>query len=146
MSTSDPQMPLDFRRGISVIDVIAASVITTALVTLALQYAAATNDARRGLQQRQTALNQAENLMETLFAWDYQQITADKVAGLEQRMGVLETGEQARPFSVEIEEIQQPLAAKRITISVRGKNPAGGPAPPVQLTAWRFRTTAAGTP
>jgi hypothetical protein len=139
-------MRTNVRQAISVIDVVAASVITTALVTLALQYTAATKDARRGFQQRQTALNQAENLMETLFAWDFQQITTDNVAGLARQMSVLENGQPAPPFSVEIDEIQQPLAAKRITISLRGKNPAGGPAPPVQLTAWRYRNTAAGKP
>jgi hypothetical protein len=138
MSESDRRMRRKFKYGISLLDVIAAAAITTALMMLTLQYVGAANNARRALEQRRAALNESENLMEIVFTWDYRQVTAENIVEL-QRTRMTQSNVKNLPFSVAIERVQQPLEGQRITLLFEGKNPAGGPAAPARLTDWRYR-------
>jgi type II secretory pathway pseudopilin PulG len=128
------------RLAFTVLDLLAAAVITAALVALTVQYLRAASDARRAMQRQTAALAEAANLMEIVFSWDYQQITAENIYQLQrQRPGdpQLSTLE----FSARVDLVDDRQEAKRIVVEFQGKNPAGGLSPPVRLTAWRYQQT-----
>jgi len=141
------------RRGMTLLEALVAGVLLAAMMTICLQLFAAVAAERRAMENRQTAAQDAANLMERLIARPWNELTPSA------RRGKAEGGRGNSAFrlqpsafglppscrslpggSVEIELITaagQP-EAKRITVSVHWQD-RSGPAAPVRLVAWRYR-------
>ena len=120
---------------------LAAIVLTGALVTLTLQYVNKVSQAQRAIEQKRAVLFELQNLMEIVFAWDYDDIDARNIAELQKRRAD-RAGLANFEFAAVVDGDPDDSAAKHITISFEsGANRLRSTAS-VKLSAWRFATDA----
>lgn len=150
------------RRGMFLIEMAVAGVLLLALTTLCVRYFAVTATQRRALDQRQTALCEAANIMERLTAEPFSELTSEesaKISLLSETQAALPEGELKIDLADEIvgqpsrlpdnagetpapqqieNDIKKP-AAKRITVTIRWQDRDGQWIEPVRLVAWRYK-------
>jgi hypothetical protein len=126
------------RRGFLLIELLAAGVLLLTLTALCVKYFAVTATQRRTLDQRQTALNEAANIMELLAARPWSDLTAETLAKIslspESKL-FLSDGE----LKIDIADEDTKPAAKRITVAIRWQDANGNWNQPVRLVAWRYQ-------
>jgi Tfp pilus assembly protein PilV len=126
------------RRGMSLLELIAAGVLLAAILSLGLEFLAAAAGQRRATRQRQAAIQEADNLMERLYARPWEDLTPERVGDL--RLGdeagrLLPGGE----LSIDVAQSADLPDAKRLSVSIHWQDRSGQPANPVRLVAWRYR-------
>jgi len=115
-----------------------AGVLLLALTTLCVRYFAVTATQRRALEQRQTALCEAANIMERLTAEPFSELTSEestKISLLSEMQAALPEGE----LKIDLADEDAKPAAKRITITIRWRDRDGQWIEPVRLVAWRYK-------
>jgi Tfp pilus assembly protein PilE len=135
-SRREEKMPK--RRGFTLLELGAAGIMLVAMLAVCLQFFRAAATQRRALQQRRTALREADNVMERLCARPWEQLTTDQARELP-------LGEQARSTlsgserTIEIVQSDEEPAEKRITVQIRWPSGPGRPDQSVRLVAWKYR-------
>ena len=131
------------RRGVSLLELMVATMLLAAIMTVCLQMLTVTAAQHRALEDRQTAIREAANLMERLSAKAWDDLTAESVRDVQ-------LSEQARrslpDANLEIKLTSPPITSsdgepdtKRIAVAVHWQQRAGEPRRHVQLVAWRYR-------
>jgi Tfp pilus assembly protein PilE len=126
------------RRGMLLLEMAVAGVLLLALTTLCVKYITVTAVQRQALEQRQTALFEASNMMERFAAKKYSDLTSETISKTtlsSQAESVLPNGE----IKIELADIDAKPAAKRIAITIRWKDRNGLWTQPVRLVAWRYK-------
>jgi len=120
------------------LEVIVAGVILAAMMTICLQMLHATTGRHRATDVRHLALREAANVMETLAATPWGDLTqqyTEQVKLSDEATRGLPAGE----LKISVTESDDQPDAKRIHLRIRWHNRSGRFTQPVQLVAWRYR-------
>ncbi len=134
------------RRAVTIIEVLAAFVLVAAATTVCLNLLVGRAAQRRAIQDQQTALQEAANLMERLSALPWDELGDEAAA----KARLSDAARQALPDAkLEVRLTQPPdkpaeapsdePAAKRITIVIQTEDNRGNRRRPVRLVSWRYR-------
>jgi Tfp pilus assembly protein PilE len=126
------------RRGFLLTEMIVAAVLLMALTMLCVKYFSVTATQRKALDQRQTALLEAANIMERLSVRPWDELTSEKLAEISlspDLKSALPEGE----LKIDLVDENTKPTAKRITVTIRWQDRSGQWTQPVRLVAWRYR-------
>ncbi len=129
------------RKGFSLLELVVAAIVLAAILAVVLKFYAAMVAGELAARHRDAAAREAANVLERLWQWPFEQLTAEKARQLR-------LGEEAREglpggeLAVEIREPDKDPGAKRIVVEVRWRERPDAPPTPVRLVAWRFRNPA----
>ncbi len=127
------------RPAFTVIELTAAAILAAALLAMTLTYVGQASRARHTLQTRARAVEMADNLMEQLFAWRYDELTKDNIAAWRESESFSSNHRKLDARIVLSDADHETLAATQILIEVSWKDHSGQQPQPVRLTAWRYR-------
>lgn len=136
-ANSRSRQPRQARRGITIVELVAALVLLGVAYSLTVSMLASVALQRRSAEQQQVALQHAANLLERTAARSWADLptgrlsTPDPPANL---TAVLPELDQR----VEVTETKQDENAKRVTVTLSWRNRAGQIVAPVQLTTWIY--------
>lgn len=127
------------RSGFTLVEVLIATVMLSALLAIAAQVFAATAVQRRAAHQRLLAGEEASNVMEQVAAIPWEDLTSTGVAEIQ----LSPAAHAALPdatLRIEITDtkVGEP-PGRRIAVTVRWKPRAAGPPLQTQLVAWRYQ-------
>ncbi|MGA2616453.1 MAG: prepilin-type N-terminal cleavage/methylation domain-containing protein [Thermoguttaceae bacterium] len=125
--------------GFTLIEVLAACFLLAALVSVSLQFFRAAGLQRRGMFERQTAIEEASNVMERLWARPWEALPPGAVADV--RLSPQAT--RLLPHGRVEARIDPPAGtppAKRIRLAVCWQPVESQPAQTIELVAWKART------
>ncbi len=126
------------RVGFTVVEVAAAAAILAAVFVFVAQAALWTAANRSAIDRRQSALVEAENVMEQLTSLPWAELTAETAAKVTLSPSAAERfGNQALTSTVTSSEDQP--GAKRIVVQVRYSDGDQVDARRVRLVAWAYR-------
>ena len=137
MST-EPTGPARSRRGFLLVEFAAAMLVLAVAMAVTVQILGWLAAERRSAERRQSAADEAANVLERLTLRPWDDLTPEAVRGVplsDQARRVLPDG----ALSVQVAEAGKDVAMKRITVEVRWRDRAGGATKPVRLTAWVAR-------
>ena len=126
------------RRGVSLFEIVVATVLLGAVMTVSVQllgWAAAT---RESAERRQWAVQEVANLMERLASRPWSELTPEAAAAesiSDSARAMLRDAE----LKIAVTEPASEPAAKRVAIELRWRNRAGEFDSPVRLTTWICR-------
>jgi len=126
------------RRGVTILEVTVAGVLLVAMMTVCLEFLQAAAAQRRAIRQRQTAIQEAANVMERLSARPWEELSPQGVAGLELSQAARSLLPDGK-LAVEVISPADEPGAKQIVVAVGWEDDSGGSAWPIRLTAWRYR-------
>jgi len=125
------------RRAVTILEVMISAAMLSALLGVCWQLTAAVGAANRAAAERQTAICEAANLMETIATLPWDELTARRVGRLQ-----LSEEAQLRLPGGELEiELTGPAGsppAKRIVVSIRWQDRSDQLTRPVRLATWRY--------
>jgi len=129
------------RKGFSLLELAVAAIVLGAILAVVLKFYAAMAAGELAVRHRELAAREAANVLERLWQWPYEQLTAEKAR--EVRLG--EEAREGLPggeLAVEISQPAQDPGAKRMVVEVRWRERPDAPPSPVRLVAWRYRNPA----
>ena len=124
-------------RGAMILESTVALVILGAAVISVSHLSVVLVAQQRSCLQRQLARQEAANLMERLHALPFADLTEDRVQSLAPSP-TTQRGLASLQHAVTVEDAGGMPRGRRIVVEVRWTNPAGRPAGPIRLTAWRY--------
>jgi Tfp pilus assembly protein PilV len=129
------------RRGITVLELMIAILVTGVVLGGIAQLLAAVASQRRESERRLAAIHEAANQMERLAQLSWSELTQEGTAGWEltaEAAAALPAG----TLAVDVSEVEaggeDPAHARRVEVEVAWRNTAGATVEPVRLVAWRF--------
>ena len=127
------------RRGISLIELIAAAALLTVLLLVLAHVLALVSVQRRASDRRMLAVEEVANVMEQIAVREYEELLVDQPF----EIPLSDAAQKSLPdaqLTIEISPTEmQPPTGKRITVELVWQNRAGQTNGPVRLTAWRYR-------
>jgi prepilin-type N-terminal cleavage/methylation domain-containing protein len=125
------------RRGMTLLELVAAAALLGTILVVCLQLLAATAVQRRVIDQRQFALAEVENTMERLAARPWNELKVQTVAG---QLSPAARGRlPAAEMKVEVTTSSAEPLAKRVAVSLRWHDRSGQFTKPVTLVTWRWK-------
>jgi prepilin-type N-terminal cleavage/methylation domain-containing protein len=126
------------RRGMTLLELVAAAALLGTLLVVCLQLLVATAQQRKVADQRQLALLEVENAMERLAARPWSELNPQTAAGQ------LSSSVRSRLPDAELKtevttSAAEPLA-KRIAVTLRWRDVSGQFTKPVTIVTWRWKT------
>ena len=132
------------RPGFTMFELAVACVLLCALASVATTTLVWRGAEQRTADARLLATLEAGNLLERLTLLEWSALTAEGLAR-EQLPAAASARLPAAQLSLTVDELTEPVLAKRISVEIQFTNPAGAPARPVRLTGWVYpRTKLAG--
>jgi type II secretory pathway pseudopilin PulG len=125
------------RPGMSLLEIMLAAGLLGILMTVSVQMMRVMGDRQRAAERRAAALQTAQALAEMLGNRPWDELT-DSAA---EKIEIPESMRSHLPgatLSVTVNEESDPIAAKRVMLELRWKNPRGQSPAPVRLTTWVF--------
>lgn len=119
------------------IEVFVAMFILASLITAVAKVTILAAHQRRAAERRQLAFSETANLMERAAASPWKETTTKIFSDFKLSTNL----QQQLPWAtlkIVVNEVPQPLPAKRITIEVFWKNRAGVQVEPVRLVSWKY--------
>ena len=126
------------RRGFTLLEISAAGILLVVMLTICLQFFRATAAQRRAIQDRRTAIREADNVMERVCARPWQELTPEGVASVqlsEEVQQVLPGGQ----LEIEVTQLNDEPDGKRVTVLLHWPAGSNQPDRSVRLVAWRYR-------
>ncbi len=126
------------RRGMTLIETLAAGALLAVLVLVSAQMFAALSVQQRATLNRQAALHEAANQLERLTVVPWDELSERAVADAQlsaEAQAALPGGE----LEITLAESSDLPEAKQISVAVRWQDATGMPAARVELVAWTFR-------
>lgn len=139
LQLNDKHRPPRFPPGASLIEMIVSCVLLGAILVTAAPLMGWVSAERRAAEQRQFALLQATNLMETISQIPADQVSAESLA----QLTLTEDATQflkAANLKIDVQPQDGPPVAKRITVQITWTNRAGQRLSPVELSSWFYKT------
>jgi hypothetical protein len=131
------QTDLRGRAAMTLFEVSAAAAMLAVLMTISVQMLRAVGDQQRATEQRAMALTTIQALSEQIGNIPWDELTTEAVSKIEIPAEVAPHLPQAK-LSVAIHYEHEPVAAKRVAISLEWKRPNGRVTAPTRLTTWAF--------
>jgi Tfp pilus assembly protein PilE len=130
----------NLRCGFTLVEMAVSCVLLVALATVCLKAFVASAGQRRAIDQRQTAIREASNLLEktTLLAWNELDKAADK-SFVESMQTELQKELDGAEIIVDVAPEANDPTAKRIVVSIVWADKDNQQVQPVRLSAWRHR-------
>jgi hypothetical protein len=125
------------RRAFTVLEVTIALGVFAVLLLLVGQTVGLVAQQRRIAERRELAARTAENVMESVFARPWSELTAERLAEIplpEEVAGEL----PGAALLVKVTEQDGPPKARRIEVEVSWHDAAGAVSRPARLVAWRY--------
>jgi prepilin-type N-terminal cleavage/methylation domain-containing protein len=126
------------RRGFTLLEILVSCVLLATLLTLCLQLVGVSAAQRKSAGLRETALLEAANALERVYAGRWEDLTPE-TAG---RLSLSDQAASSLPggnLTVEVQTPEDDPAAKRIAVEVRWEPGRGKPPEHVRLVAWKYR-------
>ncbi len=126
------------RRGFTLIELVAATVMLGVLITVSVRMLAATAAADRAAWQRQAAWQEAANLMERIDAMPWEQIDPAHVDQLQ----LPERLRQSLPdgnLQVQLETPPEEPEVKQITVTISWGGTDTTPSKKARLSMWKYK-------
>lgn len=127
----------ELRRGTLLVEVIVSLVLLAAVFRLLVPTLGVVQKQRRYAVQRQTALDEASNVLESVSSWPWEQLTRE-------RLDTLKVSDSARRLLPDAEirtslmESEAP-SARQIMLEIQWRDQAGNRVAPVRLACWIHR-------
>ena len=128
---------LSTRRAMSLLEITIAAALLAALMTVSVQMIRALGGQQRSVERRALAMRTVQALAEQIGNTPWEELTAES-AGLVEIPTVVATHLPESKLTVALEEEQEPIAAKRVTVQLQWNGPGGQPTGPARLTTWVF--------
>lgn len=126
------------RHAFSLLEAVAGAAVLGVALLLAAQLMVAVSGQSHRVQQKQWARQELANLAEQLRAEPFEEITAERVAG----MVLSDTTRQVLPeakLEVDVRPAEGVPAAKRVLLRLVWKDRFGEWSAPVQLVTWKYQ-------
>lgn len=127
------------RSGFILIELGAAVIVITAVFALTLQCVHFAQEMRRASHQHEVALAEANNVVEQIYTWQYDELTDERLS----QISISDQAATALPKSqlkVMLDDLDNTSRGSRVTVDVQWSGGAGRPPRSVRITAWRFPT------
>ena len=125
------------RRAVTMLELLAATVIAAALLTAVAQVAVLSAAQHVAAERRLLAMSEAQQIVELVSAMPFAEITADALRQIKLPPAAVKALPQAA-LAIDVVEEVGPPRAKRIRVEINWETQPGVPARPVRLTTWRF--------
>lgn len=128
------------RRGVTLVDAMAALVAVGTLVSISLQIAASASYERREFQRRLFAEVEAANALERASALKWEEVSPSAPLPIELSAAARETLPQGslKIDVMALDASDLAPAARKVRVEVGWKDRAGQAAKPVRLTKWLY--------
>lgn len=124
-------------RAMSLLEIIIATALLAALMTVSVQMIRALGGQQRSVEQRALAVRTVQALVEQISNTPWEGLTADSV----NQVAAPEVVNDHLPnpkLMIRLDVEQEPIAAKRVTVELQWSGPKGEPIAPARLTTWVF--------
>lgn len=128
--------PRKARRGSMLLETTVAIIILAAAIVAVAHTVAVVSVQRQSAERQALATEEAANLMERIYAWPVDEITAEKVAKLKLSPICRERLPEAT-LEVAVESTSGDPPARRIAVEIEWTEHGGVRGRPVRLTAWK---------
>jgi hypothetical protein len=125
------------RRGIALAETFTAFALMAMFVGVAAQMFVATAAERREAERRSTAILEAANVAERASALGWEELTPERLAGMDLPAAVKETLPEAT-LKLTVEPDASDATAKRVRIEISWRSPSGANEKPVHLNYWVY--------
>jgi type II secretory pathway pseudopilin PulG len=128
---------LSIRRAMSLLELTVAAALLAALMTVSVQMIRALGSQQRSVERRALAIRTVQALVEQISNTPWEELTTESVERIE--IPSMVTGHLPNPkLTIAVDDEQDPVAAKRVTVELQWSGPSGQPAGPARLTTWVF--------
>ncbi len=124
-------------RGFTIVEVTLALAVSATIVGLVVQTVVGLGHARLRDQQRTRAIEEAANLMEAIQARPWNELSDEQLTALQLSKDFQRVAPRAT-LTVTVAVIEQPIRAKRITITIAGTDTANHSVTLASLSAWKY--------
>jgi hypothetical protein len=124
-------------HGFTIVEVTLALAVSATVVGLVVQTVVGLGHVRLRDQQRTRAIEEAANLMEALQARPWNEHSDEQLTDLQLSEGFQRVAPRAT-LTVTIALVEQPVSAKRITITIAGTDTANHGVTLATLSAWKY--------
>lgn len=125
------------QRGISIVELLTASVVAGALVVLVTQMLLAAALQHQAAQRRLLAMNELANVAERVAAMKYDDINDEQLSAIELTAPLTAALPEAK-LTFDLHPEADPPAGKRIAMAIVWGEADGGAGQSLRLTTWRF--------
>lgn len=125
------------RRGFTLLELSVAAAMLCALVLIAVQMFRAVTTQQQAAERRALALETVQAVAEQIGNMRWDELTLGSVESISAPASATAHLPGAK-LAIGLEEENEPVAAKRITIELTWNNSPGRSARPVRLTSWVF--------
>jgi Tfp pilus assembly protein PilE len=126
------------RRGTTMFEVLCAGALLAVLMAACLPMLSAAAAQRRAAENRQTAFQEAANLMERLSTVPFDQLAPERV-GHVQLSAEANRALPGAKLEIQLSSPPDQTDAKRIVVLLRWPDRTGRFVRPARLVAWRYR-------
>ena len=126
------------RTGVTIIETVVAVALLSVFLVSSARVMATFSAQQRTARRHALALQSANNLLEELSNQSWQSLTPEATADWAANASKIE-GLPGAVLSATVVEEPEPVAAKRVSVSLAWTIPGGRPAAPIRLTAWVYR-------
>ncbi len=126
------------RRGGMLLEACVAVGLLAFTVAMLAELSIVASRQKQAVDRRQTALQELSNAMERALSRSWEDTVTDKMVSLE----LTEIGRSQLPeaqLSVTVDEMSEPIPAKRIHLRLRWIDSSGQLLKPVSLSFWKYR-------
>jgi hypothetical protein len=123
---------------LTLLEICIAAATLAALLTMSAQMMRALGSQQRSLERRGLALRSVQSLAEQVGNTSWEELTQEAVNRLELPPHAVAHLSNA-DVSGFVHDEPEPVAAKRVTITLQWDDPRGQPVAPARLTTWVFR-------
>lgn len=121
----------------SLLEITIAVAILTALMTVSVQMIRALGGQQRSVERRALAIRTVQALVEQIGNTPWEELTTESIERVE--IPAIVASHLPNPkLTIELDEEQEPIAAKRVKVELQWNGPSGQPVGPAQLTTWVF--------
>jgi Tfp pilus assembly protein PilV len=131
---------LDRRRGITLLEVVVSALLTGVMLMVSAQMLGWAVQARRTVDQRAVALQEAASLLDELTSLPWPEVTPERVNASVLSAAAAESLPEAK-LEVALHEPDDDATAKRVTVTITWQSLDGLDEAPARLTAWMYRRT-----
>ncbi len=143
--SNTPTMPAEQRRGVTLVEVIAAVTMLAVLLASSVQMMRALGTQQLAAARRAMAIQTVQAVTEQLTNLPWDELTPEAAA----KLTLPEVATLYLPgaaLSAAVENANQPVESKRLSVELRWNAPNGKPAAPLRVTTWVYPDDASQTP
>jgi prepilin-type N-terminal cleavage/methylation domain-containing protein len=125
------------RRGMTVIEIVAAAAILAVLLASVVQAFRVFDTHRRVAERRAVALETTQSLLEQLSNTPWDGLTP----AIAEKLAIPAAVKSFLPganVAASVADVSEPVVAKRVSVELKWNAPSGAEARPVRLTSWVY--------